>query len=203
MAQHVIEGTTKYAYNDVTNRLHVVQVGGGTITDLGELNIGGGSGTFIWKGSINVNTDFPLLADVKPGWVYTIAAATVTDNAGAPYTNTGQTFTQNHDIFWNGTNWSDLEDNMHVRLHDIDSTLDHNGVSGATEDNIMTFDANGLPQDGGAKLIEQWVTPPLTNSSTGTKGQLAYDATNHRLFFCVLTNTWVYVTPVWTFDFTP
>lgn len=35
----------------------------------------------------------------------------------------------------------------HSRLHDIDSTADHNGVSGATENNLISFDANGLPKD--------------------------------------------------------
>jgi hypothetical protein len=44
-----------------------------------------------------------------------------------------------------------LIDSEHDRLHDIDSPDDHNGVSGATENNFMSFDANGLPQDSGHK----------------------------------------------------
>ena len=44
--------------------------------------------------------------------------------------------------------WGDASDS-HARLHDIDSTDDHTGVSGATEDNLMSFDANGLPKDSG------------------------------------------------------
>jgi hypothetical protein len=35
----------------------------------------------------------------------------------------------------------------HNKVHDIDSTSDHNGVSGATADNLVSFDANGLPKD--------------------------------------------------------
>ena len=35
----------------------------------------------------------------------------------------------------------------HARQHDIDATADHNGVSGATENNLVSFDANGLPKD--------------------------------------------------------
>jgi hypothetical protein len=31
--------------------------------------------------------------------------------------------------------------------HDIDSTTYHTGVSGATEDNLVSFDSNGLPKD--------------------------------------------------------
>jgi len=38
---------------------------------------------------------------------------------------------------------------LHDRLHDIDDTNDHNGVDGAVEDNFISFDANGLPQDSG------------------------------------------------------
>lgn len=44
--------------------------------------------------------------------------------------------------------WGDASD-AHPRLHDIDSTDDHNGVSGAVEDNLLSFDANGLPKDSG------------------------------------------------------
>lgn len=38
--------------------------------------------------------------------------------------------------------------------HDTDSTIDHNGVSGATEDNLQSFDANGLPKDSGLTTAE-------------------------------------------------
>jgi len=37
----------------------------------------------------------------------------------------------------------------HSRKHDINGTDDHNGVGGATEDNFVSFDANGLPKDSG------------------------------------------------------
>lgn len=37
----------------------------------------------------------------------------------------------------------------HDRLHNIDSTSDHTGVSGAVENNLISFDANGLPKDSG------------------------------------------------------
>ena len=40
---------------------------------------------------------------------------------------------------------------LHAILHDIDSTSDHTGVSGATEDNFLSFDAAGLPKDSGHK----------------------------------------------------
>jgi hypothetical protein len=43
-----------------------------------------------------------------------------------------------------------LEGTDHARLHGIDDTADHNGVSGATEDNFASFDANGLPKDSGS-----------------------------------------------------
>ena len=37
----------------------------------------------------------------------------------------------------------------HARQHDIDATADHNGVSGATENNLVSFNSNGLPKDSG------------------------------------------------------
>ena len=43
--------------------------------------------------------------------------------------------------------WSYGVPSATARTHDIDSTDDHNGVGGATEDNFISFDANGLPKD--------------------------------------------------------
>jgi len=61
-------------------------------------------GGFIFQGSIAVNTDFPLIADVQVGWYYTITAD-VTDDAGVLYTNTGQSFIIGDEIIWDGTQW--------------------------------------------------------------------------------------------------
>ena len=61
----------------------------------------------VFKGSISANTDFPLIADVANGWFYTILVD-VTDNAGASYTNTGQSFTVGDEVVWNGTDWTIL-----------------------------------------------------------------------------------------------
>jgi hypothetical protein len=59
---------------------------------------------FLYKGSIAVNTSFPLIANVLSGWFYTITAD-VTDNAGATYTNTGLVFTPSEEIVWDGSTW--------------------------------------------------------------------------------------------------
>jgi len=61
----------------------------------------------LFKGAINANTDFPLIADVENGWFYTIGTD-VTDDAGANYTNTGQSFIIGDEIAWNGTNWTEI-----------------------------------------------------------------------------------------------
>ena len=61
-------------------------------------------GGFIFKGSITVNTDFSLIADVQVGWYYTVLGD-VTDNAGVLYTNTGQSFIIGDEIIWDGTQW--------------------------------------------------------------------------------------------------
>lgn len=66
---------------------------------------------------------------------------------GIGSTDWGQAMNQNLDDID-----SDIQSNTdlaHAQLHDIDSATDHNGVSGATEDNFISFDDNGLPQDSG------------------------------------------------------
>jgi len=42
----------------------------------------------------------------------------------------------------------------HIQKHGIDSVIDHLGVVGAVLDDIMVFDNNGLPKDGGAKVSD-------------------------------------------------
>lgn len=59
---------------------------------------------FLYKGAIAVNTNFPLLAVVQAGWLYTLTAD-VTDNAGATYTNTGLAFLAGDEIVWSGATW--------------------------------------------------------------------------------------------------
>jgi len=60
--------------------------------------------TMIYKGSITLPADFPDPGDVQNGWFYTIAA-NVTDNDPTK-TNTGQSFIQDDEIVWNGTDWT-------------------------------------------------------------------------------------------------
>lgn len=57
-----------------------------------------------YKGSIAVNTSFPLVAVVESGWMYHVTAD-VTDNAGATYTNTGVAFLAGDEIVWDGAAW--------------------------------------------------------------------------------------------------
>ncbi len=77
----------------------------------------------IFKGSITVNTDFPLIADVETGWFYTVTAD-VTDDAGVTYTNTGQSFTIGDEIAWNGSDWTILgNENDFLRLDTTNGPL--------------------------------------------------------------------------------
>ncbi len=70
----------------------------------------------IFKGAISVNTDFPLIADVKNGWFYTVTSD-VTDNAGVTYTNTGDSFEVGDEIAWNGVDWTIMgNENVFLRL---------------------------------------------------------------------------------------
>jgi len=59
-----------------------------------------------FKGAITTAAGFPTAALVQTGWTYHVTTA-VTDNNPAK-TNTGQSFAANHEIAWNGTNWTDL-----------------------------------------------------------------------------------------------
>lgn len=62
-----------------------------------------------FKGAIAAANQFPLVADVENGWFYRITAD-VTDNGGATYTNTSQSFLSGQEIAWNGTNWTVVGD---------------------------------------------------------------------------------------------
>lgn len=59
---------------------------------------------------------------------------------------------------------------LHNRLHGIDSTLDHIGVVGSTQDNFMSFDIVGLPQDSGysGTSFESYVKHNTTASGAPT-----------------------------------
>lgn len=79
------------------------------MTELGAiLNLGmTGSDPLVFKGAIALATSFPLLADVKTGWLYRVTAD-VTDSGGGGRTGTGQVFLAGAEIAWNGTNWSEI-----------------------------------------------------------------------------------------------
>lgn len=64
------------------------------------------TGALIFKGVINIPSDFPTLALVQNGWTY-IIGTNVTDN-DVTKTNTGQSFLAGDEIAWNGSNWSKL-----------------------------------------------------------------------------------------------
>ena len=91
---------------------------------------GGGGGTPL-KGTISVNTDFPLIADVADGDIYRVLAD-VTDNAGVLYTNTGQSFVAGGEIIWNGTDWTELGP-----LLDADQVSYDNAASGLAATDVQ------------------------------------------------------------------
>jgi hypothetical protein len=73
-----------------------------------ELNLGmTGSDPLVFKGGVSVATDFPLLADVKTGWLYRVLLD-VTDSGGGGRTGTTQSFLAGSEIAWNGTDWTEL-----------------------------------------------------------------------------------------------
>ena len=97
----------------------------------GVLPSGGGGGGGGLAGTISVNTDFPLIADVADGDIYRVLAD-VTDNAGALYTNTGQSFVAGGEIIWNGTDWTELGP-----LLDADQVSYDNAASGLAATDVQ------------------------------------------------------------------
>ncbi len=65
---------------------------------------------FLFKGDINTASDFPTSSEVQNGWTYFIKTD-VTDN-DASKTNTGQSFSSGSEIAWNGTNWTELGNDL-------------------------------------------------------------------------------------------
>jgi hypothetical protein len=77
-----------------------------------ELSLGmTGSDPLIFKGTIALATEFPLLAAVQTGWLYRVTAD-VTDSGGGGRTGTTQTFMAGTEIAWTGvpgpTGWANL-----------------------------------------------------------------------------------------------
>ena len=125
----------------------------------------------LFKGSISANTDFPLVVDVDNGWFYTILVD-VTDNAGASYTNTGQSFTVGDEVAWNGTNWTILgNENDYVPYTGANANVD----LGAHNLDTTGVISSGTLTDGTATLTG--------GALTGVTGGIQLDADNAKLYF--------------------
>jgi len=59
----------------------------------------------------------------------------------------------------------ELEILAHERLHGISSTLDHTGIAAATENDIVKFDANGLPADSNVSINADGDILPETDNA--------------------------------------
>jgi len=174
-----------YKYNVFTGNLDIAV--GTSITN-----------PLIFKGSITVDTDFPLIADVDTGWFYTITAD-VTDDDGTK-TNTGQSFLSNDEIAWNGTDWTLIGNSItdHSSLsnlnwasagHTIDTSFDFNNNKGI---NLLDPTSNQeaatkkYVDDNSAKLDDGtadgqmtfWNGTSWTNTATS---ELFWDDTNKRV----------------------
>jgi len=88
----MVKPTYDYLEGEVFMHNHVI----GDITGL--------KGALVPQGAISIPSNFPLLSEVTNGWWYEIKAD-VTDN-DASKTNTGQSFKNGDEIYWNGTNWT-------------------------------------------------------------------------------------------------
>jgi len=72
------------------------------------------------------------------------------------------------------TNFETAYSASHARKHNIDSTDDHTGVTSATENNFISFDASGLPKDSG-KDDADYLHLDQTTPQTISNGQPIFD----------------------------
>jgi len=59
----------------------------------------------------------------------------------------------------------------HNKKHDIDSTVDHGGVSGATENNLLSFNASGVPKDSGMPTLKSNLNASTDPTATDDSGE--------------------------------
>ena len=115
--------------------------------------------TLSWKASVTTIGDLPAVGNI------------VND---ARIVNANK-----HMYIWNGTEWTDqgefidiiwanidnkpnssvenIDDAVtkkHDKLHNLNAITVHNGIVGATENNLISFDSNGLPKDSNHKAAE-------------------------------------------------
>lgn len=143
-----------------------------------------------YKGEINVNTDFPLVLDVEPGWWYTISTD-VTDNAGVTYTNTGLSFLVGETIYWDGETWNYYsrdtltkdtvwvgdDSNLAIEVPLIDiSTLPNTDVSGVVQGAQGDFIETNIGLNFGgtaASNIKSTSTTQVSETTKAYTGQTA------------------------------
>lgn len=82
-------------------------------TDVSEIEAGISS-VISPMGDITIASDFPLLAEVVTGWMYHILADV--QDSDATKTHTTQSFLAGAEIVWNGTNWTELGENVTTTL---------------------------------------------------------------------------------------
>jgi len=131
-------------------------------------------GVFIFKGEINIAADFPTSVEVKSGWAYRIGT-NVTDNDPTK-TNTGQSFTVEETIAWNGTDWTDIT-GIEVWIDDGTDVQTLNGsrnvelqTSGLKDSNVTTplkiGDSGNTSSNSENKTILGSINTNLTNCAS-------------------------------------
>lgn len=119
----------------------------------------------VWKGGITVATDFPTLALVQTGWVYTILANVTDNNAGK--TNTGQSFVAGDAIVWNGTNWTNIGGVLSGYVTSPLSTSTATNLTGFIKGNgsVLSADNSTYLATGSALLLDQTTPQTVINGA--------------------------------------
>jgi hypothetical protein len=81
-----------------------------------------------------------------------------------PHTHTASDVTDFDTEVSNNTDVAANTAARHNRVHGISDVADHTGVVGAVEDNLVSFDANGLPKDSGVSASSAFT--PSAHAST-------------------------------------
>jgi hypothetical protein len=88
----------------------------------GTVRVGASVADYPYQGTIDLPSNFPTLAEVVPGWYYSIGTD-VTDNDPTK-TNTGLSFVVGDEIYWDGLSWQDYGNLSFATINQIECTYE-------------------------------------------------------------------------------
>ena len=137
------------------------------------------SSVIIFKGVINNSSDFPLVSDVKVGWMYAVNSGVTDDDPTK--TNTGLSFISGEEIFWDGSTWGRFGGQVDLSVYVTKVGTPVNEELGVwTGDGTIEGDSN-LSWDGSSLVVNGNFN--LTSSSNGLTINQTGGSTNNFVAF--------------------